>query len=33
MSEIRELMEALVAFRDARDWQQFHDLNKLILFI
>ena len=29
MSEIRELMEALVAFRDARDWQQFHDSKNL----
>jgi NTP pyrophosphatase (non-canonical NTP hydrolase) len=24
MSEIREIIEPLVAFRDARDWQQFH---------
>ena len=29
MSEIRELMEALKAFRDARDWQQFHDSKNL----
>jgi NTP pyrophosphatase (non-canonical NTP hydrolase) len=29
MSEIRELIEALVAFRDARDWQQFHDSKNL----
>jgi NTP pyrophosphatase (non-canonical NTP hydrolase) len=29
MSEIRELIETLVAFRDARDWQQFHDSKNL----
>ena len=29
MSEIREIIEALVAFRDARDWQQFHDSKNL----
>lgn len=29
MSEIRELIEALVAFRDAREWRQFHDSKNL----
>ena len=29
MSEIREIIEALVAFRDARDWQPFHDSKNL----
>ena len=29
MSEIRELIEALVQFRDARDWAQFHDAKNL----
>ena len=29
MGDIRELIEALVAFRDARDWQQFHDSKNL----
>jgi hypothetical protein len=29
MSEIRELMEALVTFQYARDWQQFHDSKNL----
>ena len=29
MNEIRELMEALVVFRDARDWKQFHDSKNL----
>ena len=29
MSEIRELIEALVQFRDARDWAQFHDTKNL----
>ena len=29
MSEIRELIEALVQFRDERDWSQFHDSKNL----
>jgi NTP pyrophosphatase (non-canonical NTP hydrolase) len=33
MSEIRELIDALVAFRDARDWEQFHDSKNLAVAI
>jgi NTP pyrophosphatase (non-canonical NTP hydrolase) len=29
MSEIRELIEALVQFRDEREWAQFHDSKNL----
>lgn len=29
MSEFRELMDALVQFRNERDWQQFHDSKNL----
>ncbi len=29
MSEIRELIEALVHFRDEREWSQFHDSKNL----
>jgi len=29
MSEIRELIEVLVQFRDERDWAQFHDSKNL----
>ena len=29
MSEIRELIEVLVAFRDTRDWKQFNDSKNL----
>ena len=29
MSEFRELMDALVQFRDAREWAQFHDTKNL----
>ena len=29
MSELEELMTALVSFRDARDWKQFHDTKNL----
>ncbi|MEY3085601.1 MAG: hypothetical protein RL037_1781 [Bacteroidota bacterium] len=29
MSEIRELIEALVQFRDEREWSQFHDSKNL----
>ena len=29
MSELKELMKALVSFRDARDWKQFHDTKNL----
>jgi NTP pyrophosphatase (non-canonical NTP hydrolase) len=31
MSEFRELMDALVAFRDERDWKQFHDTKNLAI--
>lgn len=30
MSDLNELTAALRAFRDARDWQQFHSLRNLI---
>ncbi len=30
-SELAGLIERLVAFRDARDWQQFHSLKDLIV--
>lgn len=29
MSDIKEITEALIKFRDARDWQQFHDSKNL----
>jgi NTP pyrophosphatase (non-canonical NTP hydrolase) len=29
MSEIKEIIEALVQFRDERDWEQFHDSKNL----
>lgn len=29
MSDIRELIDALVKFRDERDWAQFHDSKNL----
>ena len=29
MSEFQELIDALVTFRDQRDWQQFHDTKNL----
>ena len=29
MSEINELIEALIKFRDERDWAQFHDSKNL----
>jgi len=31
MSEFRELMDALVQFRNERDWQQFHDSKNLAI--
>jgi NTP pyrophosphatase (non-canonical NTP hydrolase) len=31
MSEFRDLMAALVEFRDARDWKQFHDSKNLAI--
>ena len=31
MSEFRELMDALVQFRDARDWAQFHNPKDLAI--
>ena len=30
-SDLNELTEKLIAFRDARDWRQFHSLKNLIL--
>jgi NTP pyrophosphatase (non-canonical NTP hydrolase) len=29
MSEIQQIIHALVAFRDERDWKQFHDTKNL----
>ncbi len=29
MSEIKEIIEALLQFRDERDWEQFHDSKNL----
>ena len=29
MSDIQQLIDALVAFRDEREWQQFHDTKNL----
>ena len=29
MSQIQELINALVTFRDERDWKQFHDTKNL----
>ena len=29
MSEIKEMTDALIKFRDERDWQQFHDSKNL----
>jgi len=31
MSEFRELMDALVQFRDSNDWAQFHDTKNLVV--
>ena len=31
MSELKTLTEAVLAFRDARDWNQFHSLRNLIV--
>ena len=31
MSSIDELRQALLHFRDARDWRQFHSLRNLIV--
>lgn len=33
MSDIDEIVKALVVFRDARDWQQFHNPKDLALAI
>lgn len=33
MSDIDEIIKALVVFRDARDWQQFHNPKDLALAI
>ena len=33
MSDIKELTEALVKFRDERDWSQFHDTKNLAVAI
>ena len=29
MSEIKEIIEAIIRFRDDRDWEQFHDSKNL----
>jgi NTP pyrophosphatase (non-canonical NTP hydrolase) len=29
MSEIKEMIDALIKFRDERDWEQFHDSKNL----
>jgi len=29
MSDIQQIIDALVAFRDEREWQQFHDTKNL----
>jgi len=31
MSDIKEIMEALINFRNERDWKQFHDSKNLAL--
>lgn len=33
MSDIKEITEALVKFRDERDWEQFHDSKNLAVAI
>ena len=33
MSDIKEIIDALVKFRDARDWEQFHDSKNLSIAI
>lgn len=33
MNDIQELIENLIAFRDARDWEQFHNPKDLALAI
>ncbi len=33
MSDIKEIIDALVKFRDARDWEQFHDSKNLSVAI
>lgn len=33
MSQLKEVIDALVAFRDERDWSQFHDSRNLALAI
>jgi len=32
-SDLQDLTEAMVAFRDARDWRQFHRLKDLVLSV
>ncbi len=31
MSDMTELLDALIQFRDARDWKQFHDTKNLAI--
>ncbi len=31
MSDIKEIIDALIKFRDERDWKQFHDTKNLAL--
>jgi NTP pyrophosphatase (non-canonical NTP hydrolase) len=33
MNEIKEMVDALVKFRDERDWEQFHDSKNLAVAI
>lgn len=33
MNDIREIIQALVSFREARDWKQFHDSKNLAIAI
>jgi len=33
MSEIKEIIDSLVKFRDDRDWEQFHDSKNLAIAI
>ncbi len=33
MSEIQEIIDSLIKFRNARDWEQFHDSRNLALAI
>ena len=33
MTEIKEIIDALIKFRDERDWEQFHDAKNLAIAI